>query len=390
MIQPINFKDTLNILAHYNQLQGDGYNKNQPDQMLLNANHDIEAIQLFLYEFKEAEKTLRSYSKELERLLLWCLHIGKIQISSLRRDHLVQYLDFLKNPIPQKIWCGPKVPRFLNPNSNPADPNPQWRPFCGPLSNNTLAKSITILDSFFNYLVHSNYLLGNPLALDKRRKKIRKGKPKIVDRYLELDEIRVVLAALDEQSTQSQEQAFQVARAKYIILLLFYTGMRIAEASQHCMGDCFQREKSWFIRVLGKGQKLRDIPLPDALLGVMETFRTEMGLPTKHPCFKEQTPLIPMRNLKDPISDRRINQILKWAFKLGAEKLQTSEPHKASKLLSASAHWLRHSYVTYLLEAGAALKVAQENAGHSDIATTLLYQHIAQIDRHEASRNLSL
>ena len=56
----------------------------------------------------------------------------------------------------------------------------------------------------------------------------------------------------------------------------------------------------------------------------------------------------------------------------------------------ASAHWLRHSYVTYLLQAGAPIKVAQENAGHSDVGTTMHYTHVAQTDRHEATRQLSL
>jgi site-specific recombinase XerD len=97
-----------------------------------------------------------------------------------------------------------------------------------------------------------------------------------------------------------------------------------------------------------------------------------------------------LKNLKQSISTRRIDQILKWAFNLGAQRFDTLDPNKSSKLRAASAHWLRHSYVTYLLETGASLKVAQENAGHSDIATTLLYQHVAEMNRHEATRKLSL
>src|SRR5579862_5733438 len=97
-----------------------------------------------------------------------------------------------------------------------------------------------------------------------------------------------------------------------------------------------------------------------------------------------------MRNLKQSISARRIDQILKRAFNLGANIFEMKQPNKASKLRSASAHWLRHSYVTYLLDSGAPLKVAQENAGHSDIGTTMLYRHVAQEDRFEATRNLSL
>jgi site-specific recombinase XerD len=115
-----------------------------------------------------------------------------------------------------------------------------------------------------------------------------------------------------------------------------------------------------------------------------------VNLPSAQPKFREKTPLIPMQNLKKPISTRRIDQILKWAFNLGAVQFEPENLRKASKLRVASAHWLRHSYVTYLLESGAPLKVAQENAGHSDIGTTIHYRHVAQTDRHEATRQLSL
>lgn len=58
---------------------------------------------------------------------------------------------------------------------------------------------------------------------------------------------------------------------------------------------------------------------------------------------------------------------------LGANCFEPDEPQRASKLRSASAHWFRHSYVMYLLNSGAPLIVAQENAGHSDISTTMHY-----------------
>jgi site-specific recombinase XerD len=258
------------------------------------------------------------------------------------------------------------------------------------LGGNSIKKAIKILDSFFNYLVQSNYLIGNPLAVDRRRKKRLQAGPRIIDRYLELDEIFAVLNALTNYTIQHADNQFQIIRARYIILLLFYTGLRIAEAAQHQMGNFIQREGNWFLRVIGKGKKLREIPVPDELLKSLAEFRLKVDLPSPQPQFREKTPLIPMRNLEQSISTRRINQILKWAFNLGANTFEIQQPRKASKLRSASAHWLRHSYVTYLLDSGAPLKVAQENAGHSDIGTTMLYRHVAQVDRFEATRNLSL
>lgn len=77
--------------------------------------------------------------------------------------------------------------------------NDKWRPFVRELGGTTMKKSLKILDSFFNYLVQTNDLIGNPLAIDRRRKRRNQGKPRIVDRYLELDEIHAVLNTLDEQ-----------------------------------------------------------------------------------------------------------------------------------------------------------------------------------------------
>lgn len=376
---PLNMGSSIIKFTH------DDYNK-ELGSTLIDARNDAEAISSFLNEFRDSPETLRSYCKEIERLLLWCIHIAKINISSLRRDHFLDYQQFLKNPVPKDAWCGPSTGRQNKDGSI----NEHWRPFVKGLSNASVNKALTILDSFLNYLVQSNYLIGNPLAVDRRRKKRNKASPNIIDRYLELIEIHAVLDALDAHPAKDDKEQFQVIRARYIILLLFYTGLRIAEAANHTMGDFIQRENNWFIRVIGKGQKLREIPVPDELLKVLSQFRINSGLPCPLPTFKEVTPLIPMQNLQQSISTRRIDQILRWAFNLGAALFEPEEPRRASKLRKASAHWLRHSYVTYLLQAGAPLKVAQENAGHSDVGTTMHYTHIAQTDRHEATRQLSL
>lgn len=363
----------------------DDYNK-ELGSSLIDAKDDAQAISVFLSEFKDSPETLRSYSKEIERLLLWCIHVGKVNISSLRRNHLLDYQAFLKQPMPKKDWCGPSTGR----QNKDGSANEKWRPFVKGLGGSSINKALTILDSFFNYLVQSNYLVGNPLAVDRRRKKRNRTKNTIVDRYLELDEIHAVLDALIDYPVKEDKQRFQVLRARYIILLLFYTGLRLAEAANHTMGNFLQREGKWFLRVTGKGKKTRDIPIPNDLLDTLKSFRSNIGLPSSLPKFREKTPLISMQNLTQSISTRRIDQILRWAFNLGASRFDIHEPRKASKLRAASAHWLRHSYVTYLLESGAPLKVAQENAGHSDISTTMHYRHVAQTDRHEATQALSL
>lgn len=356
------------------------------------------AIYKFLLEYKDSTETLKLYVKEIERLILWIKNNNNnLDLLNINREHIIRYLQFLENPTPWNLWCGPKVPKLLNSGII----NLEWKPFYKELSNTSIKKSSKIIDSFFNYLVQINILAGNPLAINRRRNK-NKPVSKLVDRYLELDEINYVLEALSNKllETMGTDKTnkneinedkidLQILRAKYIILLLFYTGLRISEAAQHTMGNFILRENNWFLSIIGKGKKYREIPIPDELLDILSNFRKNIGL-SYLPEFKEKTPIIPNIDLKNHLTTRRIDQILKWAFSIGAKHIEHKHPHKASKLKLASAHWLRHSYVTYLLNSGAPLKVAQENAGHSDIGTTMLYRHVNQIDRHKATRNLSV
>lgn len=71
-------------------------------------------------------------------------------------------------------------------------------------------------------MVQANYLSVNPLAMDRRRKKRNQSKPKIIDRYLESDEIHAVLNTLHTQPIKTDTQQFQVIRVRYIILFYCY------------------------------------------------------------------------------------------------------------------------------------------------------------------------
>ncbi len=387
LIKPLflSLEEPDTTLVDHPSMGGDHYNRTSMPN-LIGADDDLGALLAFLREFQSQKSTLRVYAKELERLWLWCAYLQNVTIASLKRDDLVTYQAFLKKPTPEKMWCGSKLPRVTKDDHI----NPRWRVFYKALSESSITKSLTILDTFFNYLVQGQYLLGNPMAINRRKTRSKKSRPTIIDRYLEWDEICAVLRALSNYPMQSPRDAFRVGRARYMVLLFFYTGLRISEASQHTMGHFVVREKEWFLCIKGKGGKLRDIPIPDDLIDALVCFRQAIGLPSPTPQFREQTPLIPMQNVKSAISTRRIDKVIKWAFGLGAATLEQDAPHKASKLRSASVHWLRHSYVTYLLNSGASLKVAQENAGHSNVATTIHYCHVDQTNRHEQTRRLSL
>lgn len=370
-----------------------GYNLNDGPNML-KANNDAEALKSFLIGYQSSKLTYQTYLKELERLVLWCTHVQQVTISDLSFDDIISYQQFLNAPQPIDRWCGNKRSKCLKTG----EINPQWRPFASALSPNSIKKTMSILDSFFNYLVQTQYLKGNPLSVNKRRKK--RTQPLTIERWLEKNEINTVLEALDAAAADTPEGIFGIVRAKYIILTLFYTGLRLAELSDHTMGNFTLLEGEWYLKVMGKGEKPRNIVVVDEYLDALVSFRKSIGCKTSLPVFQEATPLIPAKNITIPIRRRRIDQILKWAFELGAStyeaKAQKDEEnsfmyhHRASKLRKASAHWLRHSYGTYLVKSGCSIEKVKALMGHSDISTTMIYVHIATQDLHHSAEGLSL
>lgn len=367
-----------------------GYNVNDGPNML-KATSDAQAIQSFLSGYQSSVLTYQTYVKELERLVLWCTHIRKVTISDLSYDDLYEYQIFLADPIPFEYWCGNRRSKRLKNGMF----NPQWRPFAGKLSALSIRKTMSILDSFFNYLVHTRYLKGNPLSVNKRRKSA--SNTQTIERWLEKEEINTVLDVLNQK--METENSFDCIRAKYIILTLFYTGLRLAELTHHSMGDFILIEGAWYLKVCGKGKKFRNIAVVDEYLDILVEFRKALDCVSVFPAFGEKTPLIPARDKIYPIQQRRVDQILKWAFDLGAQQyevqaLSLEENHKllhrASKLRKASAHWLRHSYGTYLVKSGCPIEQVKALMGHADISTTMIYVHIASQDLHHSAQKLTL
>lgn len=370
-----------------------GYNQKDGPNMIKSSN-DAEAIKSFLVGYQSSKLTYQTYLKELERLILWCSHLQKVTISDLSYDDLVAYKQFLARPHPHPIWCGNKRSKTLKNGGI----NPEWRAFGSALSPASIKKSMSILDCFFNYLVQTQYLKGNPLSVNKRRK--QKGFTQSMERWLEKEEINCTLTALDDYLEHHPHKKFNVTRAKYIILTLFYTGLRLAELSHHTMGNFTLIENQWYLKVIGKGEKPRNIVVVDEYLDILSQFRQEIECHSPLPEFDEKIPLIPALDKNSPIQKRRIDQILKWAFELGAlsyERRATQDNdeahkclHRASRLKKASAHWLRHSYGTYLVKSGCPIEKVKSLMGHADISTTMIYVHIATNDLHESAQGLTL
>ena len=337
----------------------------------LAASNDMEAVRAWLAEFHDSPQTLRNYRKEAERLLLWALLERDKALSSLTREDCLLYETFLADPQPRERWCGQKAPRF----------SPRWRPFLGPLNPASQKVAMLIINSLFSYLVKAGYLAGNPLALARRRSRGQQS-ARQVERFLEHDQWRVLLATVDELPRDQERDRQHHARAKYLLALLYLLGPRVSEVANHAMSSFMQIRGRWWWRVIGKGRKEAQVPVNQDMLQALRDYRRFYGL-SPLPAPDDATPLV--LNLKGTggIGDNMIYRIVKELVAKAAARLEAEDPYQAEKLRRASTHWFRHTSITHQADAGIDIQFLQRNARHARIDTTGLYLHAEEKEWHE-------
>lgn len=309
----------------------------QSDNIKVKFNKDLQISKKFLKQYSSTPETIRSYTKEIERLLLWCIHLAKINLTEIQEKHLISYQKFLKNPKPKNIWCGSARSK-QDPNNKI---NPKWRLFVGKLRISSIIKIYKILMIFFKYLVNQKYIIHdfvNKIHVPK------KSNNKNNSNYLELSEIQAILTALSNLQLTNQQHAFELNRAKYIVLLLFHTGLSNAEIIINNMNNFVKHKQKWFLRL--SNQKL--LAINPSLVKAWQSFKATINNPTPL-ANNHQIPLIPNKDLKTPIKAKRINQIVKWALDLGALNFEPHNLKIAFKLRKASTKWLRNSYTKFNL-----------------------------------------
>jgi site-specific recombinase XerD len=338
----------------------------------ISANNDLQAIESWLAEFEKSPQTLRSYRKEAERLLLWSLIEKQKPLSSLTRDDLRAYQQFLADPQPHDRWCGSRKPRH----------NINWRPFEGQLSNISIAHAITVINALFSYLVEAGYLSGNPLGLMRRKAQLLE-KPKTIERFLEQALWRAVLDYIEGLPKQSPREQKEYERIRFLFHLLYLLGARVSEVASAKMSSIKQSRNNWWWQVVGKGQKTKLIPVNNSMLDALVRYRQFYGLPGS-PQQDESHSLFMNLNGTKGVSVNMIYRLVKKIFLNCASVFKISNPSFAAKLLKASTHWLRHTAITHQADAGIELRYIKRSARHESVETTMLYQHAEEDKWHEA------
>lgn len=361
-----------------------GINRAAISHNSIDAHNDIEAIRLFLAEYSDSPQTRRAYAKELERLLMWCVKQQQKPLSSLNRQDFMAYEEFLANPTPADVWCGPKTQQRLAPG---------WRPFVGPLSASARRTSLVIINSFLNYLVDASYLQANPLALMRQRRRRAQQAAAVEQdvwrRTFDSEQWQAILDVLTPSSQRRYSAAERdTERARFIVALLYFLALRLEELAGHSMGDFVERRGSWYFNVVGKGNKSAYLPVNSGMLDALKRYRTYHNL-SPLPAPNETTPLASDLDAKQRLSSRALHNVIKRLLATSADRLETSHPQKATLLRNASAHWFRHTSITHMTAAGIPLAQVRANARHSKSDTTLLYVHTDDEARQQEMEKLS-
>ena len=219
----------------------------------------------------------------------------------------------------------------------------------------TLAKDISALRAFGEYLVRKNYWTENcALLLD--RPKAGRHLPKV----LSVEQTDELLSSIDTSKPLG-------VRDDALFEFIYSCGLRISEACSLKVSNVHFKER--LILVHGKGDKERLVPFGDMAAQKLQKYMEEV-----------RPELVKGRNISEvfvnykgePISRKGV-----W------KRFQEMEALSGVK---AKVHTLRHSFATHLLAGGADLRSVQELLGHSDLSTTTIYTHVTDTQLEEAHK----
>ena len=217
------------------------------------------------------------------------------------------------------------------------------------LAPTSICEHLAALKSFGKYLVRSKILNKNPAEAVPMPKR-----PKRLVSFLGQKDL-----AEEKFPELTENPTLQQIRARLLLELIYGSGLRISECQSLCWNQL--QIKEMLVRVIGKGNKERIVPITDTLITWLEKFRAaeiEAGHTPSitSPVFlNEDGKPYDVRTLRSDIHD--LLREIGWEGK-------------------ASPHVLRHSFATHLLENGAEIMSVKEMLGHSNISTTQIYTHV--------------
>jgi integrase/recombinase XerD len=216
------------------------------------------------------------------------------------------------------------------------------------LSANTQNRILSGLRAFFDYCILEEAISSSPIELIEAPK-LRRKMPNI----LSVEEVMTLLESVDLRDRHGY-------RNRAILEVLYGCGLRVSELINLKVSQIF--DESGFIKVLGKNNKERLVPIGEPTLKAIREFEIRERRAIKVKPEGEDIVFLTARG-KGLSRQMVFLMVRKQAKKLGWTKI-------------ISPHTFRHSFASHLVEGGADLRAVQEMLGHESILTTEIYTHI--------------
>lgn len=216
------------------------------------------------------------------------------------------------------------------------------------ISPRSQARIISGIKAFYKFLTIEGITHENPTLLIEPPQQGRH-----LPEVLSVRQIDDIINAIDTTTPEG-------IRNQAIIETIYSCGLRVSELVNLQLGDIQRQEK--YIRVQGKGDKQRIVPISDQALLLIDNYLTQVR--ANIIAKPEAANTIFLNRRGGRLTRQMVFIIIKRLCEL------------AGITKNVSPHTLRHSFATHLLEGGANLRAIQQMLGHENISTTEIYVHI--------------
>ena len=266
-----------------------------------------------------APRTIEAYGRDLARLGTHLASTGVTRLRDLRREHLSGFVRALERQ---------------------------------GLSARSRARTLVATRRWLRYVGAEGVLQGDPAEglegprLDQR-----------LPRVLRPDESEALIAATGDDVPLG-------VRDRAMLEILYGAGLRVSELVELVLGAVDRR--AGLLRVLGKGNKERLIPIGEVALEALDVYLEE-GRPRLERAAARRSDVVFLSRRGGAMTRQN------FFYRLKAIARRAGIPSER-----VSPHVLRHAFATDLLEGGADLRAVQSMLGHSDLATTQIYTHVSR------------